>query len=184
VNIDWLTISLIFGGMLFFGKIRGKNAGQIIFNVVDELPRTAPFPQRSINQISYWVIHHSLTNGGDPWAFAEYHVDNNGWSGIGYHFVIQPDGKIYQTNYLSSIAPHAGNGMNTSTVGICLVGDFTEEIPPAVQIQATAWLIRYLNATYGDRPIVAHRDVNPARTCPGDSFDLDVIRNLVYQNFA
>jgi N-acetylmuramoyl-L-alanine amidase len=181
---SWLAISLIFGGMLLFSRLRGSNAGQIIEDIIDELPRTGDFPYRSPDVITSWVIHHSATSSGDPWAFANYHISHHGWAGIAYAFVIMEDGKIYQTNRIDRRSPHAGNGRNTDTLGICLVGDFSQQPPPAAQLEAAAWLIKYLNAQLGQKPILGHRDVNPARTCPGDSLDLDLIRNLVYQNIA
>ena len=67
------------------------------------------------------MIHHSATDDGSPEAYARYHVQTRGWPGIGYHFVIQKDGGIYQTNRLDTISYHV-SGQNTNSIGICGTG--------------------------------------------------------------
>ncbi|HDR3524363.1 TPA: N-acetylmuramoyl-L-alanine amidase [Bacillus pacificus] len=89
------------------------------------------------------VWHHSLTakhlGGSDAESFAEFHVNDLGWPGIGYHFIIEPknvvtgpDGKerarIVWCHDPGVMSYHVGNS-NKSALGICVAGDYrTDEL--------------------------------------------------------
>lgn len=45
----------------------------------------------------------------------------NGWSGIGYHFVIDRDGTLVPGRDLGKVGAHV-KGHNTGTIGVCLLG--------------------------------------------------------------
>ncbi|WP_226677172.1 peptidoglycan-binding protein [Mesobacillus jeotgali] len=87
------------------------------------------------------VWHHSLTEkylgGSDAEAFAAYHVNTNGWPGIGYQFVIEPknlvkgpDGKmrarIVWCHNPGVKSYHVGNS-NKMSLGICVAGDYRKD---------------------------------------------------------
>ncbi|MEF7565984.1 peptidoglycan recognition family protein [Bacillus infantis] len=86
----------------------------------------------SISKKTEGAVHHSLTKGGSSAAFANFHVDENGWPGVAYHFVILKNGVIEWNHNLNVISYHVGNS-NSFTVGICLVGDFRTEEPTEAQ---------------------------------------------------
>lgn len=111
----------------------------------DKLPRHAfkRYTVRSLNAISHLAVHHSLTKTGSAEAFAQYHVKNNAWPGIGYHFVIEKDGTIEWCNDLEVSGYHVGNS-NRFSVGICLVGDFREQTLEAVQLDPLLYLLKFL----------------------------------------
>ena len=96
---------------------------------------TKKFPTRSISKITTLIVHHSLTKSGTAKAFSNYHVETNGWPGIGYHFVIEKDGDIVWCNSLETKSYHVGNS-NGFCVGICLVGDFRSEEPTEEQMKS------------------------------------------------
>ena len=147
-----------------------------IQNITDKLPKhaTKVFTQRPLAQISHIAVHHST---GDPHkvtveGIARYHVDSNGWAGIGYHYCITVDGSIYQVNDLEAIAAHV-YGHNGTTVGVCLIGDFTKDEPPDAQRRALAWLLAHLHGMLGIplENVKGHRDFPGQDTsCPGDSW--------------
>lgn len=118
------------------------------------------------------VIHH--TGGADIDASAE-QIDgwhkNNGWSGIGYHFVIRKDGTIERGRPEWAVGAHA-YGENWHTIGIHLSGDFSVAEPTEAQIESTAMLLANLCVDYGlpidEDHIVGHRDLMPT-DCPGDN---------------
>ena len=118
------------------------------------------------------VIHH--TGGADIDASAE-QIDgwhkNNGWSGIGYHFVIRKDGTIERGRPEWAVGAHA-YGENWHTIGIHLSGDFSVAEPTDAQIESTAMLLANLCVDYGlpiDKDhIVGHRDLM-STDCPGDN---------------
>lgn len=116
------------------------------------------------------VLHH--TGGNDIDASAEQIHDwhlNNGWAGIGYHFVIRKDGTIERGRPEWAIGSHA-YGENDHTIGIHLSGDFLQAVPTSEQVEKCAMLIAALNADYGipiDREHVVGHGELMATDCPG-----------------
>lgn len=149
-----------------------------IIDITDQLPKNGNYGKRSLSQIVRFVIHHSATTTGDPWQYAKYHVENHGWPGIGYHFVIQKDGTIYQTNSLDTISYHV-EGNNTASLGICLTGNYEVETPPIAQINSLVWLLKKLSSELGQKPIEGHRAFKSTK-CPGDHIDTEAISQMVY----
>jgi LysM repeat protein len=125
------------------------------------------------------VIHHSLTamhlKGSNPHAFANTHIDTNGWHGCAYPFVIMPDGTIYQTDDLDRRTYHAGN-TNTRSIGICVVGDFRKgkEKPTQAQMES---LYLTVKAVKKELPrinrVIGHQECPGYswKNCPGDNWD-------------
>ncbi len=144
-----------------------------IDDVVDELPKhkTEVYETRPITDITGLIIHHTaIESHVGPQRIAEYHVENMGWPGIGYHFVIDPDGVIYLTNRLETVSYQA-KGVNEDTVGIGFQGNFQTEIPTEAQVQAgahlCAWLIQVLGLEMDD--IKGHKELM-ATACPGNQW--------------
>lgn len=118
------------------------------------------------------VIHHTGCNDID--ASAEqihgWHI-NNGWAGIGYHFVIRKDGTIERGRPEWAVGSHA-YGENSHTIGIHLSGDFTQAYPTTEQVENCALLIANLCEDYEiptDREhIVGHGELM-STDCPGEN---------------
>ena len=118
------------------------------------------------------VIHH--TGGADIDADAEtineWHL-NNGWAGIGYHYVIRKDGTIEKGRPEWAVGSHA-YGENSHTIGIHLSGDFDEAEPTDDQVEKCSMLIAYLASKYGipinRHNIVGHGELMPT-DCPGEN---------------
>ncbi|CAM3301641.1 MULTISPECIES: N-acetylmuramoyl-L-alanine amidase [Paenibacillus] len=105
--------------------------------------KTKRYKTRRLSDIRSIAIHHSLTFSGTPEAFANYHVNSNGWPGIAYAFVVQRDGTVYKCWDPEVVTYHVGNS-NKHALGICMVGDFRTQNPTAEQYQATLDLVRQL----------------------------------------
>jgi len=150
-----------------------------IINIVDKLPKgREAYKRRETNEIKKIILHHSATTTGTPEGFAKYHVETNGWGGIGYHFVIQKDGTIYQTNNDTTLSYHC-KGYNQISLGICLVGDFDKQQPTEAQHTSLKELLVYLLKKYGlsTSDIIGHRETPAAhKTCPGICVNLNQIR--------
>lgn len=99
-----------------------------------------------------------------------------GWSGIGYHFVIRRNGKVEKGRALNAIGAHVA-GFNATSVGVCMVGgvnqadfrkpenNFTRE-----QWAALKTLIADLVKRYPNAKVRGHRDFpKVSKACP--SFD-------------
>jgi uncharacterized protein YgiM (DUF1202 family) len=148
--------------------------------------------------VEHVIVHHSdTTNFEDPMAGIRsiyyYHTITKGWGDIGYNYVVDFMGNVYEGRYGGEnvVGGHA-LGYNVGSCGICSMGRFASvQITPEMRSGLTwivAWASRYLDplgaADFVDIPslptIVAHRDVNPT-TCPGDTLygDLDQLRQDV-----
>lgn len=167
----WLGIG---GLLLFWNKLFGASMVQIT-DITNQLPKGsgAAYSSRQLSDIKIIVIHHSATTSGDPWAYAKYQVEQKGWPGIGYHFVIQPDGKVYQTNQLTTISYQA-TGVNAQSIGICMTGNFDTTTPPPAQYGALISLLRHLRDLIGQVPIKGHREIK-STSCPGNMVNIAAI---------
>lgn len=121
------------------------------------------------------AVHHSATEVGNHpirqiKSFARYHV-SKGWPGIGYHYVIGVDGKVYKTGRILEKRYHVGNA-NSKYVGVCLIGNFNDTYPTKGQLQSLKELftsIQGMPGYAGVRKLVGHRDVGNTE-CPGANF--------------
>jgi len=154
-----------------------------IIDITNQLPKgPGTYAKRHLGQIVRFVIHHSADPKGTPQKYANYHVYSHGWPGIGYHFVIQKDGTIYQTNALETISYGVAN-YNTGSVNICLTGNYTIEMPPPKQMESLIWLLKDLSGRLGPKPIEAHSTYT-ATKCPGDNINTEQISQAVYGPLA
>ena len=95
------------------------------------------------------VIHHTGSVkdiDASAECIHELHL-NNGWAGIGYHFVIRKNGTIERGRPEWAIGSHA-QGHNYDSLGIHLCGDFNAAKPTSEQIETTAMLIANLTEKY------------------------------------
>lgn len=95
-----------------------------------------------------------------------------GWSDIGYHYVIDLDGTIEAGRDIETAGAHA-QGHNANSIGICYIGGADEQMKPKdtrtdAQKQSLLLLLKYLRQRYPKAQIIGHRDVS-TKSCP--SFD-------------
>tara|TARA_B100000513_G_scaffold195212_1_gene125398 strand:+ start:1150 stop:1722 length:573 start_codon:yes stop_codon:yes gene_type:complete len=84
---------------------------------------------RDINKI---IIHCSATPEGrdiDAETIKDWHVNGNGWSDIGYHYVIRLDGELETGRPIDKIGAHV-KGHNKDSIGICYVGGVDKDGKP------------------------------------------------------
>ncbi|HKX69506.1 MAG TPA: cell wall-binding repeat-containing protein [Intrasporangium sp.] len=137
------------------------------------------------------VVHHtagsnSYSEGQVPGIIQgiyEYHVNGHGWRDIGYNFLVDRFGHIWEGRYggmdKAVVGAHA-SGVNSSMFGASVLGDFETAQPPSAVTTALRNLIAWkadvhrfdvLGTTVVDgttyNNIVGHRNVN-ATDCPGD----------------
>jgi N-acetylmuramoyl-L-alanine amidase-like protein len=128
-------------------------------------------------------------------AIELYHVQGNGWNDIGYNFLVDKYGQIFEGRYGGITRPVIGahaQGFNVGTVGVSVIGDYgASTVTPAAKaalVSLLAWrldlahvdpLSRVVRISTGNprhaagqavtlRAIVGHRDVYPT-SCPGSS---------------
>ena len=148
------------------------------------------------------VVHHTAgTNDYTPAQAAaivrgieEYHVLGNGWNDIGYNFLVDRFGNVYEGRAggitRNVIGAHA-EGFNRGTVGVALIGNYSAATPPKAQQDALVRLLAWrLDVAHVDplstvvytsggnakfpagklvtlRAISGHRDTGPSE-CPGN----------------
>ena len=134
--------------------------------------KTKRYKYRPLAAIRSIAIHHSATKSGSAEAFARYHVQTLEWPGVGYHYVISKDGTVYKCHPLTLMTYHVG-GSNREAVGICLVGDYDKEVPPDVQLEAAAELVKTLRSAFPWPLEVKRHGDYPGykwKSCPGRRF--------------
>ncbi|MCM8799957.1 MAG: N-acetylmuramoyl-L-alanine amidase, partial [Candidatus Omnitrophica bacterium] len=159
---------------------RNLEMGQKLF-----IPGAAPLrpviPLYKTDKWKYIIIHHSATDKGNAISLFNLHI-KRGFQGTGYHFIIDNgtegklDGQIEATPRWikqDNGAHCRASGMNYKGIGICLVGDFTNQEPTPKQIDSLVYLVDILRRYYHIplKNILGHGQVPGARTeCPGRSF--------------
>lgn len=144
------------------------------------------------------VVHHSdFLEPPGPLGIKQYHLEVSGFSDIGYHFVIAPDGTVYEGRPLDRMGAHAGvtreaargdkaKDPDWGAIGIVLDGYFGEELPPEPQRAALLRLIDELRARFPRiERVIGHREVRrelvlgkkltavgEPTVCPGDALFL------------
>jgi hypothetical protein len=148
------------------------------------------------------VVHH--TAGTNTYSAAQaaaivrgievYHVKGNGWNDIGYNFLVDRFGTVYEGRgggtEKNVIGAHS-EGFNTGTFGVALIGNYARATPPKAQRDALVTLLAWrLDVAHVDplstvvymsggnakfksgkivtlRAISGHRDTGPSE-CPGN----------------
>jgi N-acetyl-anhydromuramyl-L-alanine amidase AmpD len=120
------------------------------------------------------IIHHTASADVPASTIHQWHL-NQGWSGIGYHFVIRANGVVERGRPEQTIGAHAGSAGNGDSIGIVLTGNFEIGAPSTAQMIALTELIKELRGRYGNLAVIGHKDV-VATACPGKNFPWDELR--------
>ncbi|MEZ5965025.1 MAG: peptidoglycan recognition family protein [Planctomycetota bacterium] len=100
------------------------------------------------------------------------HQRSNGWADIGYHFLIDRAGRVWEGRELRWQGAHAGGTANRGNIGVCLLGRFLRggdgQEPSPQQAESLERLLRWLGQEYGidAAHIYPHRRFK-ATECPG-----------------
>jgi len=160
-------------------------------------------PPKYAPAVRFAVVHHTAGAAGANAAEAAsivrgilaYHVQGNGWDDIGYNFLVDRFGNVYEGRWggveRAVVGAHA-LGFNKASVGVALIGTYTSSGPPPAQLQALekllAWRLeidhvdplstvlaessgnpRYAAGTsVSMRAVSGHRDTGPT-SCPGNA---------------
>ena len=94
----------------------------------------------------------------------------NGWTDVGYHYIVLLDGTIQLGRDLKTIGSHVG-GYNKSSIGICYIGGKHGLDTRTTQQKASlVFLIATLKRIFRKAKVSGHRDFpNVKKYCP--SFD-------------
>ena len=128
-----------------------------------------------MREITKVIIHCSDTPRGVDFTLEDikaWHTmpkpKGNGWSDIGYHFVITLDGLVHEGRAIETIGAHT-KGQNKNSIGVCYIGGANgDDTRTDDQKDALVDLLVYLKTTYPKVKIYGHRDFSD-KYCP--SFD-------------
>jgi hypothetical protein len=158
-------------------------------------------PSGSISQMSSLnraIVHHTAGNEFGTTgledskarvrAIQNFHMNSNGWSDVGYHFLVDKFGNIFEgrSGSMSTLSRGAHDGFNANSFGFNCMGYFhptVNNVPTAAMMNSLydviAWRMPSAwrpmgtpGGTYGDLGnsvgyVDAHRRVK-ATACPGD----------------
>ncbi|MBL7977873.1 MAG: N-acetylmuramoyl-L-alanine amidase [Bacteroidetes Order II. Incertae sedis bacterium] len=162
------------------------------FGETDPAGCPAPSPQP---YYTYLTFHH--TAGPKATTLAEgkarvksiqdFHLDGNKWCDIGYQFLMDVSGRVYQGRPWVNESKKIGDGPqlvigahvsggNTGNIGISLMGCFhpaeanCSDVIPAATLDSLVHYFSFMAETYKINPdnIRGHRDFN-STSCPGDN---------------
>ena len=148
-----------------------------------------PHPNPAATAPTHLIVHHSAgTNSSSDWAAVvraiwDFHVNTNGWADVGYNWLVDPNGLVYEGRGANVIGAHFC-GTNGQTEGICVLGNFTATAPQPAAVGALVDLLGWrsgeleLTATETGlhsssgldlHRVSGHRD-GCATACPGEVF--------------
>ena len=132
-----------------------------------------------MRNVSRITVHHAA--GKPNWTISErdvadsirkiqrYHQTENGWADIGYHYVIDRAGRVWQGREIKWQGAHAGGSANKGNVGIVLLGNYSRQQLNAVQRNSLRTLVSRLSVAFNvpDDRIYTHREIHGKTECPG-----------------
>ena len=126
-------------------------------------------------EIQKIIVHCTATPEGRNVSVDEirrWHVQDNGWLDIGYHWVIELDGSLEEGRKEYRNGAHA-KGYNSKSVGVVYVGGCDKDMKPKdtrteAQKETLRCILEDLKVRYPKAEIIGHRDVSN-KACP--SFD-------------
>lgn len=134
----------------------------------------SPLTRRS-GPVHYIVVHHAA---GDLTAKDVHRVHlGKGWSGIGYHYVVELDGDIHCGRPEWAVGAHV-NEHNHEALGVCFSGNYeTRKVMPRAQLDAGKALLADLQRRYPNAQVRRHKDMpDNATACPGRHFPFEDIK--------
>lgn len=169
---------------------------------------SAPSYSRSYSEVKHLIVHHSATSNSltDYYNVVRniyvYHTQVNGWSDVGYNYLIAPDGTIFKgrdpgTGEQDLVLGAHFCGRNSGTMGVCLLGDFRSAVPKEAAISSLEALLTWKAAKDGldvfsspghplnnELPTIAGHRQGCATECPGDKvFErLEALRQQIALN--
>jgi hypothetical protein len=104
-------------------------------------------------------------------------MDTRKWSDIGYNFLVDKHGRVYEGRGWTTVGAHAA-GANTANIGICVIGDYDDRLPPEATLDALAWFYDEAVRRKGSGLAVRTHRMVGSTECPGDKLHAWVRANL------
>ena len=101
----------------------------------------------------------------------DWHTKGNGWSDIGYHFLIKIDGTVQEGRNMAKTGAHVA-GHNKSSIGIAYVGGMDKNMEEWIDTRTDQQkdsifnLLMDLKFQFPDAVVYGHNDFTDKKVCP------------------
>lgn len=145
----------------------------------------------SYTTVTHLIVHHTATGNtvaNNDWAAVmrsiwNFHIFSNGWADVGYNYLIDPNGVIYEGRAGGDnvLGAHF-SGVNAGTMGVSMMGTFTDVTPSEKALNSLRRILAWKADQRGIDPagkarhtasglelnnISGHRDGPGSTECPG-----------------
>ena len=115
------------------------------------------------------IVHHTSLSGSTPESVRQTHIAEFGWQEVGYHWIIDKQGKLHQGREEDLVGAHC-QGKNSTSIGVCVLGDYQSEMPSEAAVRALVKLTKELCARYPDiKQASLHATYSSWKKCPGEN---------------
>ncbi|MCC7390049.1 MAG: N-acetylmuramoyl-L-alanine amidase [Phycisphaerales bacterium] len=132
-----------------------------------------------MNGISRITVHHdgmtafTSTSQADAASRLESirnsHVDSRGWADIGYHYIVDPAGRVWEGRPINLQGAHVADN-NEHNLGVMVMGNYDQQSPTGASVKAlddfVAAMMRKYKVPVGR--VYTHQEIRPT-ACPGRS---------------
>jgi hypothetical protein len=119
-------------------------------------PRTTP----GLGNIQAAFVHHTVSLNGYSRAQSAamvlgiclFHRDGNGWNDMGYNFLVDRYGQVFEGRAGGIDQPVVGaqaGGFNIPSTGVSMIGDFSSHVPPKAAMASLAKLLAWKLSIHG-----------------------------------
>jgi hypothetical protein len=119
-------------------------------------PRTTP----GLGNIQAAFVHHTVSLNGYSRAQSAamvlgiclFHRDGNGWNDMGYNFLVDRYGQVFEGRAGGIDQPVVGaqaGGFNIPSTGVSMIGDFSSHVPPKAAMTSLAKLLAWKLSIHG-----------------------------------
>ncbi len=125
------------------------------------------------------ILHHSASMTATVEQIRRYHIEKLRWLDIGYHFLIDFEGKVMRGRSLSFQGCHGEKYTNQHYLGLCCLGNFEENKMKDLQYKALLDFLTSLQIIFDFSRvnIKGHKEI-VATLCPGKYFPLDTCKEI------
>ncbi|MGV6814820.1 MAG: peptidoglycan recognition protein family protein [Phycisphaerales bacterium] len=166
-----------------------SNLSAIPSFVVARTKWTSAKPKRwladPMNKVTRITVHHDAIMPRPSGSYADSvrrmnlirkgHL-NNGWADIGYHFAIDPNGRIWQARPLELQGAHVKNN-NPGNLGIVVFGNYELIRPTQASLNAIDKMVAYAMGRFGVplSRVYTHQELR-STACPGKNLQAQMLR--------
>lgn len=110
--------------------------------------------------VTHLIVHHSAgENSASDWAAVvrsiyTYHTQSNGWCDVGYNYLIDPNGVIYEgRGGGDNVVGAHFCGYNGNCIGVCMLGTYNSVAPPNNAIASLSKILAWKADQRGIDPL-------------------------------